>query len=66
MGFTSLFSKLKIPGWLIMGIAYVVLFVGNMYSAVSGDYVHMYVLISNDFMYVYVYVCMICICIYGS
>eukprot|EP00596_Hydrurales_sp_CCMP1899_P007066 CAMPEP_0119037068 /NCGR_PEP_ID=MMETSP1177-20130426/5174_1 /TAXON_ID=2985 /ORGANISM="Ochromonas sp, Strain CCMP1899" /LENGTH=380 /DNA_ID=CAMNT_0006997801 /DNA_START=54 /DNA_END=1193 /DNA_ORIENTATION=- len=40
MGFTSLFSKFKIPGWLIMGIAYMVLFVGNTYSAISGTPKH--------------------------
>ena len=36
MGFTSLFSKAKIPVWLIMGLAYLVVFFGNVFSAISG------------------------------
>ena len=36
MGFTSLFSKFKIPGWLIMGLAYLVVFLGNIFSFLSG------------------------------
>ena len=36
MGFTSLFSKFKIPGWLIMGLAYCVVFFGNVFSYISG------------------------------
>ena len=36
MGFTSLFSKFKIPGWLIMGLAYCVVFFGNIFSFLSG------------------------------
>ena len=36
MGFTSLFSKFHIPGWLITGLAYVVVFLGNIYSAITG------------------------------
>ena len=36
MGFTSLFSKAKIPTWLIMSLAYLVLFIGTIFSAVSG------------------------------
>jgi hypothetical protein len=36
MGFTSLFSKFHIPGWLIMGLAYIVVFLGDIFSAVTG------------------------------
>lgn len=36
MGFTSLFSKFHIPGWLIMGLAYIVVFLGDIYSAITG------------------------------
>jgi nucleoside-diphosphate-sugar epimerase len=38
MGFTSLFSKLKIPSWLIMAIAYLVVFLGDLFSFISGDH----------------------------
>jgi nucleoside-diphosphate-sugar epimerase len=40
MGFTSLWSKFKLPAWLMMGLAYIVLFVGNLYAAVSGTPKH--------------------------
>jgi hypothetical protein len=36
MGFTSLFSKFHIPGWLIMGLAYIVVFLGDIFSALTG------------------------------
>ena len=36
MGFTSLFSKFHIPGWLIMGLAYIVVFLGEIFSAITG------------------------------
>jgi hypothetical protein len=36
MGFDSLFSKAKIPTWLILGVAHLVVFLGNAFSAVSG------------------------------
>lgn len=36
MGFTSLFSKTKVPVWFMMGLAYMVVFFGNVFSAVSG------------------------------
>lgn len=40
MGFTSLFSKFKIPGWLIMGLAHIALFAGNIYAFLTGTPKH--------------------------
>lgn len=36
MGFSSLWQKFKLPTWFMMFIAYVCVFVGNAFSAVSG------------------------------
>jgi nucleoside-diphosphate-sugar epimerase len=40
MGFTSLWSKFKLPTWLMMGLAYVTVFLGNIWSAVTGTPKH--------------------------
>ncbi len=40
MGFTSLFSKFHMPTWFMMGLAYLVVFVGNLYSAITGTPKH--------------------------
>lgn len=40
MGFVSLFSKFKLPTWFMMMLAYVVVFVGDAYSLVSGTPKH--------------------------
>ncbi len=36
MGFTSLWSKFKLPTWFMMMLAHLVVFFGNLWSAVSG------------------------------
>jgi nucleoside-diphosphate-sugar epimerase len=40
MGFTSLWSKMHLPTWFMMGIAFLVLWAGNLYSAVTGTPSH--------------------------
>ena len=40
MGFVSLFSKMKLPTWFMMALAYIVVFVGDAYSFVSGTPKH--------------------------
>lgn len=40
MGFTSLWTKMKLPTWFIMSLAYVVVFVGNMWSFCTGTPKH--------------------------
>jgi len=40
MGFTSLFSKMKLPTWFMMFLAHVVVVVGNLWSALTGTPKH--------------------------
>lgn len=40
MNYRSLWSKMKLPGLLMMTIAYIVVFFGNLYSAVTGTPKH--------------------------
>lgn len=40
MGFVSLWSKFKLPTWFMMLLAYICVFVGNLYSIVSGTPKH--------------------------
>ena len=40
MGFTSLWTKFKLPTWFMMGLAYVVVCVGSIWSALSGTPKH--------------------------
>lgn len=40
MGFVSLFRKLKLPTWFMMTLAYIVVFVGDVYSVLSGTPKH--------------------------
>jgi sterol-4alpha-carboxylate 3-dehydrogenase (decarboxylating) len=40
MGFTSLWSKLKLPTWFMMGLAYICVALGNIWSLVSGTPKH--------------------------
>lgn len=40
MGFTSLWSKLKLPGLLMMTLAYITLFIGNVISLLTGTPIH--------------------------
>jgi sterol-4alpha-carboxylate 3-dehydrogenase (decarboxylating) len=40
MGFTSLWSKMHLPTWFMMAIAYLVLYVGNFYSLLTGTPSH--------------------------
>lgn len=36
MGFTSLWTKMKLPTWFMMLLAYITVFIGNIYSYISG------------------------------
>lgn len=36
MGFVSLFSKFHLPTWFMMGLAYITVFLGNIFSMISG------------------------------
>lgn len=38
--FTSIFSKMKLPGWLMMLIAYIAVFLGNIYAKITGTPEH--------------------------
>ena len=40
MGFTSLWTKFHLPTWLMLGIAYLVVFFGNIYAYLSGTPKH--------------------------
>lgn len=40
LGFADLFAKFKLPTWFMMTIAYLALWVGNFYAAVSGTPKH--------------------------
>lgn len=40
MGFTSLFSKTKLPEWFMMGLAVLVVWVGNLFAALTGTPKH--------------------------
>lgn len=40
MGFTSLWTKMHLPTWFMMFIAYIVLVVGNIYAALTGTPSH--------------------------
>lgn len=40
MGFASLFDKFKVPGWLMMGIAHLVLFFGSIWHMLTGTPKH--------------------------
>jgi len=40
MGFTSLFSKMKLPTWLMMTLAYIVVFIGKIWSNITGTPEH--------------------------
>lgn len=40
MQFRSIWSKLKLPGWFMMGLAYLVLGLGHLISLVSGTPIH--------------------------
>lgn len=40
MGFVSLYSKFKLPTWFMMTLAYIVVFLGDCYSALSGTPKH--------------------------
>jgi nucleoside-diphosphate-sugar epimerase len=40
MGFASVFSKMHLPTWFMMGIAYLTVFLGNIYAAVTGTPKH--------------------------
>ena len=40
MGFVSLWKKFHLPTWFMMGIAYIVLFLGNLYGKLSGTPPH--------------------------
>lgn len=36
MGFADLFSKFKLPGWFIMALAFLALWIGNFYATITG------------------------------
>jgi nucleoside-diphosphate-sugar epimerase len=40
LGIASLFSKFKIPTWLIMGLAYLAVWLGNLFATVTGTPKH--------------------------
>jgi nucleoside-diphosphate-sugar epimerase len=40
MGFVSIFSKMKLPTWLMMGLAYITVFIGNLYASITGTPKH--------------------------
>ncbi len=40
MGFVSLWSKFKLPTWFMMGLASIVVFVGNIWSFLTGTPKH--------------------------
>lgn len=40
MGFTSLWSKFKLPTWFMMALAYITVFIGNIYSSLTGTPKH--------------------------
>jgi sterol-4alpha-carboxylate 3-dehydrogenase (decarboxylating) len=40
MGFTSLWTKMKLPTWFMMSLAYICVFIGNCWSFVSGTPKH--------------------------
>lgn len=40
MGFTSLFTKFHLPTWFMMGLAYVTVFLGNVYASLTGTPKH--------------------------
>jgi len=40
MGFASLWTKMKLPTWFMMALAYATVFVGNVYSSLTGTPKH--------------------------
>lgn len=40
MGFTSIWQKMKLPEWLMMSLAYICLFLGSVYSFLTGTPKH--------------------------
>jgi hypothetical protein len=40
MGFVSLFQKFHLPVWFMMALAYLTVFLGDLYAAVTGTPKH--------------------------
>ena len=78
MGFTNLYYKIYLPSWFILTLAYIVVFIGDIYSYITGTPKHIvnYKLKLNPFavkmlmidryiLYIYiVYMCVHIVCIY--
>ena len=40
MGFTNLYYKIYLPSWFILTLAYIVVFIGDIYSYITGTPKH--------------------------